>query len=327
VSRAAGEQGPLSIEERRQMQMESDPTLLPYKQRVERVWNILGWSGPGSSTALMEQYRKLGGDEDLLAIWWEIGERWVRPEDKEAMAKFTEMADMLERAAQMVSLKPPTRAQLVEWVQAQGENKVFQQEVQRTFGDTIYDLLAVYRAADSQEKRQLRTIYPEIDAYYKAKDAYGELHPIWAKYYNPESTTALSSSGGTGARRRATFGRGGGGGGARPETGDYILALGKRSTLDPNDLLRNLGGGGVGGIPRWPAGFAEAAGPLGDEIIKLASQGAPLSDSGAEFLADLGDRHKEWFEFARQILLTSRRAKDRAQGRAEQGYGLPPEIP
>jgi hypothetical protein len=294
----------LDIEERR-LQGQDDPA--DYKKRQE-IWDMLSWAGPGNKNrGVFEQaFKNAGGDPDWLTTWYqESGQAYK--------ASNTERLDQLHAAIQQavsdLGLKPPARAELVRYVQAQKENDTFKQLITAELGNDFYDyededgivqqgIYSYYNSLDYENKKQFRKDYPDeydkISSFYDMKEMFQDEHPVWADYYGFDTEPSVSlptneqgstltppsyrSSGGGGGR--------GGGGGSKPVY---------RPTQTPYG----------GSIPQFniydrtsnyisPGLFGLAGNKLGWEITQLYSSGRRISQAGQSFLRSLRSRYPEY---------------------------------
>jgi hypothetical protein len=87
-------------------------------------------------------------------------------------------------------LEPPSRAELVRYVQAQKENDNFKKVVEQELGECFFTMLDYYNNLDTSAKENFRdeqdVIYESVEQYYDMKESYQESHPVWADYFGLE---------------------------------------------------------------------------------------------------------------------------------------------
>ncbi len=291
-----------------------------YEKQVQEVWDILNWAGPSAGrTKLEAALSKVGGNVESVTTWYDTNGTWGADQSNpKVKTKFEAFLSDLRRAANLLDLKPPTGPQLQELVQAEADNNAFKAQIAGQYGEGFWDLLTLYATtSDKAEKKKVRRENPEIDAYYKAKDAYAPEHQIWAKWYNPDLYRGEGGGGGTAggawssltnpsraARAGAPKGGGVGGGKSTVSAKGSWVPIGFRSA----NYLTKTGSGGASAQPVYPKGFQAVVGKLAmREIEGLAATGAPLSGPTTQFLQNLIGRHPDWREFIESILSDSRR--------------------
>lgn len=275
----------------------------PFYNIEQKIWDVLNNAGPGGRDALIDEFVRLGGDEDDISVWYTVsgGLAWRDPEE------FRAFYDLLVEASQNVGLKEPTQAELMARVEAEALNVRFREQVKEQFGDDIYEVMAYYYGRlNSKEREEWREENPEayeqIQGYHEFKDEYAKIFPEWAQYYHPsalEGGTKRSYGYGGRGRRRG----GGGGRGGRRNWNDPFIPMGYRN-LKAEELLKpgGLGRGGAAGPPHWPDGLASKAGPVLTKQIKKVEEGeAPLSSEGIKTIQLLKKQYSEFNPFLTRI--------------------------
>jgi hypothetical protein len=295
----------LSVEERR-LQGQDDPE--DFKKRQE-IWDMLSWSGPGNKNRkVFEQaFKNAGGDPDWLTTWYQESGQAYKAVNQE---RLEQLHGAIEQAVKDLGLKPPARAELVRYVQAQKENDTFKQLITDELGKDFYDyededgvtqqgIYSYYNSLDYENKKQFRSDYPDeydkISSFYDMKEMFQDEHPVWADYYGfdtePSVNLPVNEQGSTLTPPSYRSSGGGGGGGGKGGGGKPVY----RPTQTPYS----------GGIPQFniydrtsnyisPGLFNLAGNKLGWEITQLYSSGRRISSAGQSFLRSLRSRYPEY---------------------------------
>lgn len=279
----------------------------PFYNIEQKVWDILNNAGPGGRDALIDEFVRLGGDEDDISVWYTVsgGRAWRDPEE------FRKFYELLSKASGAVGLKEPTQAELMARVEAEALNVRFKEKAMERFGDDIYEVMAYYYGRlGSDERKEWREENPEayekIQGYHEFKDEYAKIFPEWAQYYHPsalEEETKKSYYSAYGGSRYRGGGGGRRGGSASRDWGDPFIPMGYRN-LKAEELLRpgGLGKGGAAGPPHWPAGLSEKAGPVLTKQIEKVEEGeTPLSPEGVKVIQLLKKQYSEFNPFLTRV--------------------------
>jgi hypothetical protein len=164
-----------------------------YEMR-QNTWDMLSWLGPGGRNREVfdDAFAANGGDPEWLTTWYqESGQAFTTQPDK-----LQAMHDAIQKTIQQLKLQPPSRAELVRYVQAQKENDQFKSAVTAELGDSFYDLLDYYNTLDFKAKSEFRgeqsEMYAVIEDYYSMKESYQEEHPVWTDYFGFDLTPTVN---------------------------------------------------------------------------------------------------------------------------------------
>jgi hypothetical protein len=321
-----------SIEERR-IRGIADPD--DHKKRQE-IWDMLAMIGPGGRNrgVFETAFKNAGGDMDTLTVWYEeSGEAYrTKPEKLDALH------DALERSIQTLNLKPPTRAELVKYIQAQEEQDLFKKAVTDELGSGFFDwvdkdgtphvgLLTYYGQLGYEEKKEFqrynRDLYDTVQSYYDMKEDFEENHPTWAEFYGYETEPTVSlpyqpitSSILTPPNPQQPTGQGGGGGqpSRSPTRSDNVTAP---AVPAPPAPLPTSGTGTQPAVkPDYVPSFrldSRISTNVSPGLLNLVGQkmaweiqsiesGRKISSSGISFLRSVASRYPEYRAEIQEIL-------------------------
>lgn len=323
ISRWTEDTQVLSVEDRRLLEQDDKED---YKKRQD-IWNMLSWIGPGNRNrgVFNEAFANSGGDPDMLTVWYEeAGEGYQTQPDK--LDKLH--ADLTE-AMKLLQLKEPTRAELLQFVQAQNENDTFKQLVTDELGNRFFDyedengvrqpgLLTYYNSLDSTARREFRKTrdeYTIVQSYYDMRETFGEDHPTWNDYFGletePTVTLPENESGSTFTPPNPqgpafSFGggsRGGGGGkNAAPTSVFPPMPVGSSSGSNYVNFYIEDRTGNNQGTPYLSQGLYDLVGNKMAWEIKGTAGGRKISSSGISFLRSLASRYPQYRQEISQIL-------------------------
>ena len=134
----------------------------------------------------------------MLKTWYdEAGNAYLtQPE------KLDRLHETMKEALKTLDLKPPKRAELIRFIQAQEENETFKKLVTNELGNRFFDwtdqsgkaqdgLFSYYNGLDPDSKRRFRKEnadeYDVISSYYDMRETYAEENVTWADYYGLET--------------------------------------------------------------------------------------------------------------------------------------------
>jgi hypothetical protein len=277
ISTAAEGRGVESVDERLAPKTQAD-------KELESIYTVYGWAAPGTQrSAMMEENRKLGGDDGDFDILLGAGGAWSDPKDRSAF-----LARMLKIAVTL-KLRAPSLQELQLQVTAEALNKQFRSNVDRDLGPGFWAEYVYYISLSSFEKRKYKRTHPRIQKYYDMRDAWAAGNPIWKAYYVATSASTGYSTGGGGGR-----GRGGGtsGGGGTAAAATPFLPMGRRSTMNAMELAATPSK--VGSKRPLNALPPELIQSIPQEILTHITEEVPLTAYELEYLSRLAQLHPEW---------------------------------
>jgi hypothetical protein len=208
---------------------------------------------------------------------------------------------------QVLDLVPPTREELVQYVQAQQQNEAFQSAVKNELGDSFYDLLGFYGGLTKEAKTQFReqnsALYSTIQNYYTFREQYATDHPDWGMYYGPDATPSATPVKTTEAHYTPTSF-------VKPSIVRHEPA--PRSSIplprtpgtgygyqnnkyNPKPYFGITSRAGMMDFSSLSPAFLKAAGSsLTWEIAQAFQNNRPVSNAGRSYLENLRSRHPEW---------------------------------
>jgi hypothetical protein len=234
------------------------------------------------------------------------------------------MHGAIKDAIKALGLKPPSREELVRYVQAQNENDRFKQFVSAELGDQFFDYVdedgtaqngtySYYNSLGYEAKKEFRASYPDeydaIENYYLMRDTFAEDHPVWADYYGSETEPSVTLRENT-------------------RTGSVLTPPTLRSTDTPYRSNTNKGSGG-GGRPEYrptqsvygdqsrnvyfnisdrtsthisPGLYQLVGNKMAWEITNLFSSGKRISSAGVSFLQSVKSRYPQYASEIESIL-------------------------
>jgi len=281
----------------------------------DEIWDILSMAGPGrKKDELLNAYAKLGGDMDLLTVWYEESGKAFMSDEIKLMA----MRDMLRRAGTSVELKAPTREELLMRVEAERQNDVFNAMVDAKFGPefrseepggvlfTYYNLLDAPGGYQLQKewKKEHPKEWAQISEYKSLRNQYAGNNPLWGAYY----VLKININ----AQNLPAFAEG-------PSTEPTVPFTGYSSPTSPSEKgYETVKGGESGNAPvrqgqskktskivplTFPSGFQDIAGEaLVTEIYNLYKYNRWLSKPAKDYLYKLAKSHPKWRGFIYKIL-------------------------
>lgn len=303
----------LSVNER-QLQGQADPE--DYQKRQE-IWNMLSWLGPGSANrnVFNTAFANAGGDPDWLTTWYqENGQAYkaVNPE------RLDQLHNAIQTAVSTLNLQPPSRAELVRYIQAQEENGGFKQLVSAELGNQFFDytdengttqpgVYSYYNSLDTKSRREFRKANPEeyaaIQDYYALKEMFAEEHPVWADYYgfDAEPTVSLPTDANGSTYQPPSLsgptyrggGGGGGGGGSRPEPRPTQSVFNDYPSFNIGNRTSNYISPGL---------YQLVGDRMGWEITSFFANGRRISSAGVSFLRTIASRYPQYQSEISQIL-------------------------
>lgn len=301
VLKYAEDAGAYTVEERNLADKPADT-----KMRND-IWDMLSWLGPGSANrkAFESAYTKAGGDLDQLTAWYaESGKAFTTDP-----TKLNTLYNNIKSTMSVLDLTPPSREELVQYVEAQSQNESFQHLITSELGESFYDLLGYYNSLSSADKKSFRGESPEmystIQDYYNFKDQYAADHPIWAGYYGPDAqpttanveTTSATYTGGSFVKPSIVRHD-------RPEVKSGSVPLPRKPgtgygyekfTYNPKPYFGIVGRTELQNFSSLPPAFLKAAGTsLTWEIGQALQNNRPISNAGRSYLTNLRSRHPEW---------------------------------
>ena len=110
-------------------------------------------------------------------------------------------------AATELGLAEITDEELASWVEAEKLDKDFRDFREAEYGPNWEELNRLYGSMDNRERLAFRNENPDdykrLQSGWKAKDVWGEKHPLWQKWYDADKyegkDTASKLPGGVGA--------------------------------------------------------------------------------------------------------------------------------
>jgi len=250
------------------------------ERELEAIYTIYGWAAPGTQRGdMMEENRKLGGDDGDFDILLGAGGNWSDPDDRAAFLA------RMEKIALILKLGTPSLGQLRLQVQAESLNKEFRAQVEGRLGPDFWAEYTYYLSLSSYEKRGFKAKHPRIQKYYDMRTAWAKLNPVWAGFYIAKSTSGYSSGGGGRGGRR------GAGGGAQASAAPF-LPMGRRSTMNAMELVATPAKvGSKKPLANLPPELIQS---IPQEILTHITEEVPLTAYELEYLSQLAQLHPEW---------------------------------
>ena len=297
----------------------------PAGNKVDEMWNVLQYADSGTEkSAWFDEFRKQGGDEDELTLFYGASSIFELPKNEE---RLNELLKIVKATNASMGLKAPTGPELDLRIQAKTEQALLTDMTTDRFGADIYKLSTYYGGLSYAEKAAFKKDFPEDYARLKGswdlKDQFGTVYPVWKSFYDPDSTTSTSggySSGGSSSSSGGYSSGGSSSGGSSSEglnvsfpsgsidlnykLRDDWLKTGMRGSLNVQQLISGyrFGKGGTAGLPHWPDEMMEALGGLMvAEFIKSLREQAPLSPAAIKYLAKMKISHPEWAQFLTEM--------------------------
>jgi hypothetical protein len=317
IQKWTDQEDPMTIQQRQLSEREDKQDYLKRQQ----VWDMLSWLGPGGRNrgVFETAYLNAGGDPDALTVWYEeAGQAYkTQPEKLDAMY------GAIQDAIRTLNLKPPSRSELVRYIQAQEENDLFKQFITDKLGNQFFDykdtngtvrpgVFSYYNSLDREGKKDFRGSYSEeyeaIQTYYDMREDFGDEYPTWNDYYGLETqpSVALSetASGSTltppALRRQLPSGirskKKGSSGGEKPET-VAAPSSGQKPRAYPSFRMQSRIG-----VDLSPDFLRIVGSKMAWEISNLYSSGRRISSSGQSFLRGLAARYPQYSRQIQDIL-------------------------
>lgn len=303
----------MSVEER-QLATKDDP--VDFKKRQD-VWDMLSWVGPGNrNRAVFNQaFINAGGDPDMLTVWYEeSGQAYkTKPE------RLDQMREAIQEAIKTLGLKPPERAELVRYVQAQDENEMFKQLINDELGNQFFDwedengqvqpgVFSYYNGLDKAAKKEFRSQQPDaysaIQSYYDMRETFGSEHATWNDYYGVETTPTVSlptdANGSTFTPpplRGPVYpkgGGGGGGGGGKPQYSPAQNYAQQDTSYSSGNYFPSFNINDRTATHFSPGLYSLVGSKMAWEITSLFSSGRKISSSGVSFLRSVANRYPQY---------------------------------
>ena len=298
-----------------------DLTQTQIEKDAKQILRILQNAGNLSSPTFKnfkQIYLSMGGKESDFDVLWATGgdvTRFVNPD------KFYEIYNRMILAAKAAGVPEKlTIEELKERIEVQKLNDVFRMNVLRELGEDFYTLMNYYFSLSDKEQAIFRREYKEefakIQKYYRMRDEFSTLYPLWATYYNPNFDPTKPSSGGS-------YGSGGGyssGGGSyvrstsprnvmpRVRQPTSILRMGKRSSMDAMRLFAD-GILGRGGAEKAPILTEELKSLIGERASAEIENGT-ADESTAKYLDRLSKARPDKSEDLKALAQAIRRGGD-----------------
>lgn len=192
------------------------------QKKANEIFKWYGWAGPRG--AKQKFYDAL---EEIDPEMAEVLRDFLDPSRKRTSSAkglytywsdefWTEFYNAVSTAALTLELQAPTDQELEEWVLAEELDLQFHEYRETTYGPNWNGLNSEYFNKTSSERLEWRKenpdLYKRLQAGWTMKDAFGEKHPAWQKFFDPdvyhgiEKAKQVSGSGYSGFGATVTFG-------------------------------------------------------------------------------------------------------------------------
>jgi len=284
---------------------------------VNNIYNILGWAGPTTGRAVLEQaYILAGGQADDFKVWYSTGGTGFNSNP----AKLLDMERRLKIAAANLDLNPPKGAALRERIKAADLKDKFElmvavdpelgpdflrypdpengieQGIYSEYSNTSFDMRKAW-------KKKFPESWEKVQHYKKLQEQYARENPLYAAYYTdftdfkdigvtfaePADTTTTTTKPKPTAGQPAFW--------QPTETPENVQQKLPTDTIGSQSLAPERSVSKLAVIP-WPKGFTKTVGKdILSEITNLYKNGVYLSQPAKDYLYDLARRHREWRGF------------------------------
>jgi hypothetical protein len=276
-------------------------------QMQQDIWNMLSWNGPskGQATLGLALTKVPGLDGNTKSSMSNYLNTFVQSGGTYLANKPEQLAQLynaMVQASQQIGMQPPSRDQILEYIEAKNHNDQFQSFLEQKLGTDQYNALMngnpatgtlsywqqafpdgfdVSKSLTKQMTHNFRLENPNgykvILEYYHLYDMQVSKDPLWAAYYGPTA---------------ATSGR--------------LHVYGEPKRKWPKVIFNptvNTSGAGVGTLSKMPPDFQRIAGSsVMNEVSNFMEHGDPVSPQALSFLTQLNERHPEWNSFLPGLL-------------------------